>query len=194
MEHFFNSGIYTYLILPALIFIARIFDVSFGTIRIIMVSKGVRKLAPLLGFMEVLIWIIAISQIMSNLNNWVCYIAYALGFATGNYVGMRLEEKLAMGNLILRIMIPESGQELMRRLNKEGFGTTNVHADGSMGKVDMIYTIVTRKNLQKVESIIKGYNQNIFYTIEEVKKVNKGIFPTKSENIFPIIDRWRHGR
>lgn len=76
---FFNSEIFEYAIMPFLIFLARICDVSIGTMRIIFVSKGNRKVAPVLGFFEVLIWIIAISKIMQNLDNYINYIAYAAG-------------------------------------------------------------------------------------------------------------------
>lgn len=177
MDNLLNGQYFTYLILPILIFIARICDVTFGTIRIIFVSKGVKRIAPFLGFIEVFIWILAISQIMANLNNWVCYFAYAAGFATGNYVGMIIEEKLAMGTLILRIMISGLADNLIKALNHENFGTTTVRAEGSQGPVELIYTIVNRKDLKKVEEIIQHFNQNAFYSIEEVKKVNKGVFP-----------------
>lgn len=180
MDFTLSSPYFTYLILPILIFCARICDVTFGTIRIILVSKGVKRIAPILGFVEVFIWILAISQIMANLNNWVCYLAYAGGFATGNYVGMIIEERLAMGTLILRIMISGTADELVKALNKEDFGATTVHAEGSYGKVDLIYTIVNRKDLLSVEEIIKKFNPNAFYSIEEVKKVNKGVFPHSS--------------
>jgi uncharacterized protein YebE (UPF0316 family) len=93
---FFNSALLSYGILPFLIFLARICDVSTGTVRIIFVSKGKRNIAPFLGFFEVLIWIVAISKIMQNLDNYVNYIAYAAGFATGNFVGMLIEERLAV--------------------------------------------------------------------------------------------------
>lgn len=195
MDLVLNSSYYTYLILPLLIFFARICDVTFGTVRIILVSKGIKRLAPLLGFIEVFIWVLAISQIMANLNNWVCYFAYALGFATGNYVGMLIEEKIAMGTMIVRVMISDSGSVLVKILNNRGFGTTVVHGDGSLGKVDIVYTVVDRKDLDKVESIIKEYNANSFYTIEEIKKVNKGIFPRKGiSKVGGVVDRWRIGR
>jgi uncharacterized protein YebE (UPF0316 family) len=100
---FFNSNLFGYLILPLLIFFARICDVSIGTMRIIFVSKGKKNIAPLLGFFEVLIWIIVISKIMQNLNNYVNYVAYAAGFATGNLVGMIIEEKLAVGVQMIRV-------------------------------------------------------------------------------------------
>ncbi len=97
MADFFGSDWFNYLVLPAAIFLARICDVTIGTLRIIFVSKGNKLIAPVLGFFEVLIWIIAITRIIENLNNPFCYVAYAAGFATGNYIGLRVEEKLAVG-------------------------------------------------------------------------------------------------
>ena len=88
LSSFYEGATFTYFVLPFLIFIARICDVSIGTIRIVMVAKGQKIIAPILGFFEVLIWLLAISRIFENLDNWVCYFAYGAGFATGNYVGM----------------------------------------------------------------------------------------------------------
>ena len=131
---FFESNLYLYLVLPLLIFFARIIDVSLGTMRIILVSKGQRIIAPILGFFEVFIWIIAIGQIMGNINNFACYFGYAAGFATGNYVGMRLEEHLAMGNLIIRVISQKDGNVLIKNLNIRGYGATMVEGEGSLGK------------------------------------------------------------
>ncbi len=130
---------------------------------------------------------------MANLNNWVCYFAYSAGFATGNYVGMIIEERLAMGTLILRIMISGTGGELAKALNKEDFGATIVHAEGSLGSVDLIYTIVNRKDLSRVEVVIKEFNPNAFYSIEEVKRVNKSVFPPNKGSQNAIVDFWRRG-
>src|SRR5450759_4148995 len=123
---FFDSDLFSYAVMPLLIFLARICDVSIGTLRIIYVSKGKRNIAPILGFFEVLIWITAISKIMQNLDNYVNYIAYAAGFATGNYVGMILEEKLAMGIQMIRVFAHERGSELVQALNGSGYGATVV--------------------------------------------------------------------
>jgi uncharacterized protein YebE (UPF0316 family) len=82
-------------------------DVSLGTLRIIFVSRGKKSVAPFLGFFEVFIWLVVITNIMAHADNLVCYIAYAAGFATGNYVGIRLEEKLAIGMLSVRIFVPD---------------------------------------------------------------------------------------
>ena len=104
MENIFDSGTFSLIILPILIFLARIVDVTFGTIRIIFVSRGMKWLAPIFGFFEIMIWLFAIGQVFSNLTNITYYVAYAGGFACGNFVGIWIEEKMAIGTLIVRII------------------------------------------------------------------------------------------
>jgi len=195
---FFESGIFSYGILPLLIFLARVCDVSIGTLRIIFVAKGQKNIAPILGFFEVLIWITAITRIMQNLDYYVNYIAYAAGFATGNYVGMLIEERLAMGIQMIRVFTNEKGQDLVQSLNSRGFGATSVQAQGAKEKVHLIYTIVQRNEMEDVLSIIEGFNPKAFYTIEDVKAANEGIFhPRKRKNVNPfanILREWRKGK
>jgi uncharacterized protein YebE (UPF0316 family) len=195
---FFQSEIFSYVILPLLIFCARICDVSIGTMRIIFVSKGKRNIAPLLGFFEVLIWIIVVSRVMQNLDNYVNYVAYAAGFATGNFVGMLIEERLAVGVQLIRVITHQQGPELVRLLNSEGFGATVVEAQGAREKVALIYTIVPRNDLAQVIGIINGFNPRVFYTIEDVRATSEGIFPPKKTgagfNFGYIISRWRGGK
>lgn len=195
---FFDSFFFSYFLLPFLIFLARICDVSIGTIRIIFVSKGKKYIAPVLGFFEVLIWITAISKIMQNLDNYVNYIAYAAGFATGNFVGMLIEEKLAMGILMIRIFTNERGMELVKTLNNSGFGATTVEAHGAKEKVHLVYSIVHRHELEKVLEVITDFIPKAFFTIEDIKAVNEGIFtPQKQNIIFPfgnILREWRKGK
>jgi len=192
---FIDSNLYAYLVLPLLIFLARICDVTIGTLRIVFISKGHKKVAPFLGFFEVLIWIIAISQIMSNLNNFVCYFAYAAGFATGNWVGLLLEERIAIGNLMIRVITSKDGDILAKTLNSKGFGATIVDAEGSNGKVNIIYSLVHRTNLSKALKLIKDFNSEIFYSIEDIRDVSSGIFPEKIPlykiNLFSY---WRKGK
>lgn len=128
MEHL-NTEIVNYLLLPLFIFLARIFDVSLGTLRIIFVTKGMRIIAPLVGFFEVLIWLLAISRIMQDLDNWVSYIAYAGGFATGNFVGMYLEERLAIGHEMIRVITRKDATSLIEKLRDMGYGVTSVKAE-----------------------------------------------------------------
>ena len=195
---FFDSNLFSYLILPLMIFCARICDVSIGTMRIIFVSKGKRNIAPLLGFFEVLIWIIVVSRVMQNLDNYLTYVAYAAGFATGNYVGMIIEERLAVGVQLIRVITHQQGSELVRLLSEDGFGATMVDAQGAREKVALIYTVVPRNDLDKVLGIINSFNPRAFYSIEDIKSTSEGIFPPKRPNTgFPfinIIRRWRGGK
>ncbi|NSW95185.1 MAG: DUF2179 domain-containing protein [Bacteroidales bacterium] len=195
---FFNSDLFSYLVLPLLIFLARICDVSLGTMRIIFVSKGKKNIAPILGFFEVFIWIIAVSKIMQNLDNYVNYVAYAAGFATGNFLGIIIEEKLAMGVQMIRVFTNEKGMELVKKLNTSGFGATSVEAHGAKEKVYMVYTIVHRNELDQVLNLIKSFNPKAFFTIEDVKAVNEGIFhPRQRATLLPfsnILREWRKGK
>ena len=197
-DTFYDSDFFSYVLMPFLIFLARICDVSIGTMRIIFVSKGKRNIAPILGFFEVLIWITAISKIMQNLDNYINYIAYAAGFATGNFIGMIIEEKLAMGFLMIRIFAHERGPELVSILNSSGYGATVVEAHGARNGVHLIYTIVHRNELEKVLKVITNFNPKSFYTIEDVKSVNEGIFnPRKSSAVLPftnVLREWRKGK
>ncbi len=194
----FNSNFFSYIMIPLFIFLARICDVSIGTMRIIFVSKGKRNIAPFLGFFEVLIWIIAISKIMQNLDNYINYVAYAAGFATGNFVGMIIEEKLAMGIQMIRVFAHESGQELVQSLNQNGFGATVVEARGARQNVHLIYTIVNRNELSNVLDLINQFNPNAFYTIEDIKGANEGIFTPRKRNILipfaHTLRYWRKGK
>jgi uncharacterized protein YebE (UPF0316 family) len=172
----FNSDLFDLVILPLAIFLARIADVSLGTLRIIFVSKGMKRIAPLIGFIEVLIWIIAISKIMQNLDNWICYIAYAGGFAAGTWIGLIIEEKLAIGHEMVRVITKRDHNELVSKLKDEGYGVTAVDAQGADGDVGVIYIIVKRSMITEVLDYINHYNPRALYTIESIKFVNKEIF------------------
>jgi uncharacterized protein YebE (UPF0316 family) len=168
---FADPEVFALVILPALIFLARILDVTFGTLRIIFVSRGLGLLAALVGFFEVLIWILAIGQVMQNLHNWITYVAYALGFSAGNFVGILIERRIAIGNLIVRIITRREANELVNFLWSAGYGVTSIDASGETGPVKVIFTVVKRKKLPEVVAIIKRFNPNAFYTIEDVRFV-----------------------
>ena len=195
---FFDSSLFSYGILPFLIFLARICDVSLGTLRIIFVSKGKKNIAPFLGFFEVFIWIIAVSKIMQNLDNYINYFAYAAGFASGNFIGMIIEEKLAMGFQMIRIFAHIKGPDLVHNLNINGFGATSIEAHGAKEKIHIIYTIIQRHELVEVINIIDKFNPKAFYTIEDIRTVNEGIFPSKKTGpgiqLGNVSRRWRKGK
>ncbi len=189
LNTFYESATFTYFVLPFLIFLARICDVTIGTIRIVMVSKGQKFWAPILGFFEILIWLLAISRIFENLDNWTCYLGYALGYATGNYFGLKLEEKLAMGIVKIQIITRKEAHILINNLKQAGYGITHHLAQGGTETVSIIYSIIKRNEIQKVEGIVKKTNPKAFYSVEDVKSVSHGLFPVKT-----AARRWRKGK
>ncbi len=176
-----------WITLPIIIFFSRICDVSLGTLRHVFISKGFRKIVPVLGFFEVLIWIIVVAQVMKNLNNWACYLAWAGGFATGTFVGLWIEEKLALGLQVIRIITNQNCDELVAALKTENHGITVVDAQGAVGPVKMIFTIIKRKNVKEVVLMIRQYNPTAFYSIEEIKNTSQGVFTENSKYGFASI-------
>ncbi len=179
MLEFTHSPFFEYIIIPLLICLARIVDVTIGTVRIILVSKGAKKIAPLLGFFEILIWLIAIGQVMQSLTNVVNYLAYASGFAIGNYIGILIEQRLAIGMVVVRIITAVEASELIEYFKSENFGITVFNGEGANGHVHLLFTVIKRSNLAKVVEKIKLFNPKAFYSVEDVRFVAEGIFPEK---------------
>jgi uncharacterized protein YebE (UPF0316 family) len=170
-----DSGAYGLVLLPLLVFCARILDVSIGTLRIIFVARSLKGLAAGLGFFESLIWILAISQVMQNLTNFLTYVAFSLGFAAGNYVGVLIEERIALGNLIIRIITRREADELVSEFWKAGYGVTTLQARGETGPVQLIFTVCRRRDLKDVIALVKRFNPRAFYTIEDVRYVQENV-------------------
>ena len=170
---------YTWVGLPLIVFLARVMDVTLGTMRIIFLSRGRKIIAPLLGFVEVFIWITVVSQIVGGVHNYVAYLAYAAGFAVGNYFGMVLEERLAIGTLVVRAFLPKEGAALVKNLHNRGYGVTYVDGHGVNGPVQVIYTIVMRRELPEVVGIIQDTYPKVFFTVEELRSVQQGVFPVR---------------
>lgn len=166
------------LILPVFIFAARATDVTLGTLRLIFTGRGMKYYSPVLGFFEKLIWLVAIGQIMQNINNIWYYVAYGLGFSMGTFTGIYIESRLALGTMIVRVITKKDATELMGSLKSEGYGVTAIEAHGSNGQVRLLYTIIKRRDLQHVIRIIKRFNPRAFFSIEEVKQAGEGVFPS----------------
>ncbi len=166
---------YSVIILPLLIFLARVVDVSLGTIRIIFVSKGFKFLSLIVGFFEVLIWISAINQIWANLSNVWLILAYAAGFASGNYVGIWLDEKISIGNVMIRIIVTKNSEKLIKELKKEKhlFTVMKGQSGSEQADVKIIFSVVKRKDLKKIFQVIKKINPNAFYTVEDIRNVRE---------------------
>lgn len=189
LDTFFNSDLFTFVLLPILIFLSRIVDVTIGTIRIVMVAKGHKNIAPVLGFFEVFIWLLAITRIIQNLDNWVCYVAYAGGFATGNYIGLIIEERVAIGIVKVQIFARNDFNKLISALKKEGYGFTYHEAHGGTEDISIIYSIIRRTEIPKIGEIIQSADPNAFYSIEDIRTVNHGIFHPKTSAGF-----WKKGK
>ncbi|OGN74425.1 MAG: hypothetical protein A2X25_05930 [Chloroflexi bacterium GWB2_49_20] len=151
--------------LPILVFFARIVDVSLGTLCIIYINKGKRMLAPLLGFVEVFIWIVVVSQLVRSVSSLAGFLAYAAGFAAGNYVGMVIESRLAIGNLIVRAIVVGETDILIQSLKDASYGVTHFDAHGATGLVKVIYTVINRKELNDVIKRLQDSHPHAFYTV-----------------------------
>ena len=191
---FLHSDAYNWVVLPLLIFISRTCDVTLATLRNIFLSRNIKKIVPVIGFFEVLIWLLAISSIIKNLNNVLCYIAFAGGYSMGIFVGIRIEERLALGMQLVRVITNKSNKILMDALHDSNLGVTEIDAQGSLGPVKVLLIIIKRKDLAHVIELVTKYHGSSFFTVEDIRKVEQGIFPMKAgetklaylRRIFPV--------
>lgn len=178
METFFLSNlgisqeVYSYFVLPFLIFLARIFDVSINTIRIIYVLGGRKTTATVLGFFESFIWLMAISQIFEHLDNWVSYVAYPGGFAAGILVGMIIEERIAYGKVIVRIITNTGTAPLTKFLEAKDFRYTALKATGRDGDENVVFTVLERERLDEMLAFLRESLPSAFYTVESVHRAS----------------------
>ena len=176
MEGFFtqtlgiSENVFSFILLPLLIVLARITDVSINTIRIIYVLGGRRWTATMLGFFEAFIWLMAIRQIFEHLDNWLCYVAYPAGFASGIFIGMIIEERIAYGKVIVRIITRRDVKALIEFLNSRKQRYTHVNAEGPDGHENLVFTVLERENLEVLLFKLKDILPSAFYTVEKVNR------------------------
>ncbi len=178
--------------LPVMVFLAEMCVVTIGTVRIIFVSRGQRVLAPLLGFFEIIIWLFAIGQIMQNLSNVYCYMAFAAGFTIGNFFGVLIEKRLAIGTAVIQIITPKNPNHLVERLKEEGYGVTSIAAQGANGPVTIILTLLKRREIERVKELLRAIDPQLFYSVEDIQSSAAGIFPSNRTRARPRLnpDRW----
>jgi uncharacterized protein YebE (UPF0316 family) len=157
-----------------LIFTLRVTDVSMGTVRTIMITRGMRKWATLIGFVEVTIWVVAISQVITNLDNVLTVLAYSGGFAIGTMLGMWIESKMALGHVEVHIISPTKGAEVAAKIRKAGYGATILQALGLEGPVSLINIVVSRKQLPAVLGLVNEIDATSFVTVEDARSVIHG--------------------
>lgn len=159
-----------------LIFLAKITDVSLATVRMIMVVKGKRAHAAIIGFFEVGIWILAVGSVLSNLDDPINVIMYASGFAAGNYVGIMIEEKMALGSLIVQVITYKKAEDLVEVLREEGYGVTVVEGHGRNGINHLLNVIIQRKQLGRLNQLLDEHDQKAFVTIMDTRSIKGGFF------------------
>lgn len=181
-----SPEIYALVILPALIFLARVADVSMETIRVIYISRGIKYLAPIIAFFEIVIWLFAMEVVMSDLSNVASFLAFALGFATGTYVGLVIEEKLSIGMVVLRIITTEeeADDEIIAFMEAEHCGVTSLDAKCTRGNVRMILSLVNRTELPRITRYLYENKPHAFFSIEDVRYANEGVFRPKNPHSF----------
>jgi len=157
-----------------LIFCLRVSDMTLDTLRMLFVVRGRKAIAWTLGFFQAAIFVIAITRVLSNLSNPLMVLGYAAGFATGNVVGMLIEERLAIGHIHLRIISPRRGAAMATLLRNEGYGVTEIPARGKDGMVSLLSVSVLRKDVDHVESLVHATDPEAFMTSEDMRPVRHG--------------------
>lgn len=163
------------------IFCARICDVSLATMRTLMVVRGMRIYAALIGFFEVTIFVIALNKIFTNLSDPLNLLSYALGFATGNFVGSLLEEKLAVGVLTVQVITMKQPQQLTDILRGKGYGVTVIEGSGKEGPRLILQIILPRKKIKDIEKEIDNWDPEAFLTVFDARTTKGGIFDRKGK-------------
>ncbi len=157
------------------IFIARIADVTLGTVRTIIVFRGYRVTAAVVGFIEVVIWVLAAAQVLNNLDHWYLIIAYAGGFAAGNYIGMWLESVLAMGNELVRVISFKRGGHLVQTLRANGFKAIDLEGNaGPDQPCEVMLIVEKRRRVPRMLQLIQETDPDAVYSISDVKSVYAG--------------------
>ncbi len=159
-----------------MIFGLRITDMSLDTLRVLFVVRGRKQIAWFLGFCQSAVYVIAIAKVLSNLGNPLTVLGYAAGFATGNVIGMIVEERLAVGHIQLQIVTSRRGIALAKALRDGGYGVTEITARGKDGTVHLLTASVLRKDLARAQAIIHEMDEEAFITSEDVRPLRRGFW------------------
>lgn len=178
-------------LLAIAIFLARVGDVSLGTFRTIVVFRGYALLAAGIGFFEILLWVAAASQVLTNLHDWYLAVAYAGGFAAGNYVGIRVESALAMGDELVRAISFRRGGHLAGILKAHGFDPI-VLEGGTRDErpVEVVIVVAGRRRMPSLIRLIRQHDPEAIYTVNDVKRVYNGVDIVQGRRV-PFFAGWR---
>jgi uncharacterized protein YebE (UPF0316 family) len=158
------------------IFLLRVLETSLDTLRVLFLMRGRKWLVWIIGFMQASVFILAIASVMSDLDNPLNILGYAAGFATGNVVGIWIEEKLAIGHIQMMVVSSNLGTAIAEKMREEGFAVTEIPARGRDGMVSLLSCSVFRRNVQKVRALINQIDSSAFITAEDVRPVRRGFW------------------
>lgn len=170
---------------PLIIFGLRIIDVSLSTMRILLAVRGYKVIVPILGFFEVLVWVFAVGNAIRYLDSGWHLLGYAGGFATGNVVGLLIEERLAIGFATIRVVSTHAGVEMAEALRTIGFGVTEFGGQGRDGRVEIVYTVCMRRDIPRVVEEVERWDRQAFITVEEPRDIRWGWMQTAPRNRMP---------
>ena len=162
--------------LTIIIFLLRVVGMSMDTLRVLFVLRGRRLATWILGFLQSSLWVLAIGSVLSNLEDIWNLIAYAGGFATGNIIGMAIEERLAIGYANLRIISSGMGNAVLETIRDAGYGATEIAGRGKDGTVTVINCSIRRKHISKIQKEISRIDPEAFVTIEETRPLHRGFW------------------
>ncbi len=182
-----NSFYYTWIVIPLLIFLARVVDVTIETVRNIFIIKGFKYLVALIGFIEVLIWLLALQQIMKNLNNPACFVAYAAGVSTGNFIGIWITEKLSLGLVEIKLITQKEPSGLIDELKEARCRITTIEAEGSYGPNTILFSVIPRRSLENVLQRMKAFDPRAFYTVADIRTAGHRWPASKMEPEHPAV-------
>lgn len=174
-----------------LIMFARIVDVSLGTLRSVSVIYGRRRLAWFFGFFEVLIWVLVVSRVLGLVQQHPVYgVFYALGFATGNFIGITIEQALAFGDRAVRIFT-RLGQEMADALRDEEFAVTEFDGRGRDGPIMLLYVQTRRKLVPRLLRRAREIDPSCYYIIEDIRAANTATLSNQSPSLWRGVDAKR---
>jgi uncharacterized protein YebE (UPF0316 family) len=173
MEYLFDPHAWLFAFL---IFMLRVGDMALDTIRVLFVVRGKKLIVWILGFFQSLIFVIAISSVLTRLDNILNVLGYAMGFATGNLVGMLIEQRLAIGHILVTIISSNRGSLIAEKLRASGFAVTQIAGHGKDGTVFELHVSVLRKDVPNVETIVLEADPQAFVTAEDVRPVRRGFW------------------
>ncbi|HRN50933.1 MAG TPA: DUF5698 domain-containing protein [Anaerolineales bacterium] len=158
------------------VFMLRVVNQSLDTLRVVMMLRGRKLETWILGFIETVIFVVALSSVISGLDNVLNIIGYSAGFATGTTVGMWVEDRLAIGFINLSIVSPKRGTALVQHLREAGYGVTEIPARGKDGMVSLINLSVRRKEVDQVQALVESVDSTAFVTSEETRPLRRGFW------------------